>query len=349
MAVTIREVASHAGVSVATVSRALNRSGPVREETRRRVEAAVKALDYHPNSAARSLITRRTRMLGVLLPDLHGEFFSELIRGLDQAAQAAGYHLLVSSSHDNATDLDAALQGMHGRLDGLIVMAPKVGGAVLSQLLPTHIPLVLLNSADADLECDALRIDSFGGARDMVQHLVSHGHRRIAFINGPEENFDAQERLRGYRAGLEAAGLCPDPLLEVPGDFAGSGGHAGAISLLAVRPPPTAIFAANDAMALGALSALREAGVAVPGRMALAGFDDISSARYASPPLTSVRGPIGQLAARAVTRLVSRATTRTATRELLPAMLVTRHSCGCGQDGALGSSTDGSSADGTAG
>jgi LacI family transcriptional regulator len=348
MAVTIREVASHAGVSVATVSRALNRSGPVREETRRRVEAAVKALDYHPNSAARSLITRRTRMLGVLLPDLHGEFFSELIRGLDQAAQAAGYHLLVSSSHDNATDLDAALQGMHGRLDGLIVMAPKVGGAVLSQLLPTHIPLVLLNSADADLECDALRIDSFGGARDMVQHLVSHGHRRIAFINGPEENFDAQERLRGYRAGLEAAGLCPDPQLEVPGDFTGSGGHAGSVSLLAVRPPPTAIFAANDAMALGALSALREAGVVVPRMMALAGFDDISSARYASPPLTSVRGPIGQLAARAVTRLVSRAT-RTATRELLPALLVPRHSCGCGQVGALGSSAVVGSADGMTG
>lgn len=333
MTVTIRDVADRAGVSVATVSRALNRSGPVREETRRRIEEAVRALRYRPNSAARSLITRRTRMLGVLLPDLHGEYFSELLRGIDQAAQAGGYHLLVSSSHDNADDLEFALQGMHGRLDGLIVMAPKVDGAVLKELLPVDIPIVLLNSADDGLECDSLRIDSFAGARAVLEHLAAHGHRRIGIINGPAENFDARERLRGYRAALEAAGLPLDERLEVAGDFTGPAGYAGANDLLAVEPRPTAIFAANDASALGALSALQQAGIPVPEEMALAGFDDIASTQYAMPPLTTVRGPLTQLGARAVARLaaaISGGATAALQRELLPAALVLRRSCGCG-------------------
>jgi len=332
MTMTIRDVARRAGVSVATVSRALNRSGPVREETRRRVEAAVRALRYRPNSTARSLITRRTRMLGVLLPDLYGEFFSELIRGLDEAAQAGGYHLLVSSSHDNASDLEAALHGMHGRVDGLVVMAPKVKAEVLEDLLPGNVPVVLLNSPAGERPRDSLRIDGFGGARAVACHLAAHGHARIGIINGPAENFDAQERLRGYRAGLAEAGLAPDEALEVAGDFTGSGGYAGATALLALARRPTAIFAANDAMAVGALSALRAAGLAVPEEMALAGFDDVSSAQYMIPPLTTVRGRIWDLGARSVARLaeaMAAGAAREQQPELLPATLMARRSCGC--------------------
>ena len=340
MTVTIRDVASRAGVSVATVSRALNRSGPVREATRRRIEEAVKALRYRPNSAARSLITRRTRLLGVLLPDLHGEFFSELIRGIDHAAQMGGYHLLLSSSHDNANDLEVALEGMHGRLDGLIVMAPKVEARVLGPLLPANLPIVLLNSAASGLECDALRIDSFGGARELVVHLAGHGHRRIGIINGPPRNFDAEERLRGYHAALDTAGLQRDERLEVAGDFTASGGYLAGQQLLAVRPRPTAIFATNDAMAMGALSAMLDAGVAVPGDMALAGFDDVSSTQYTIPALTSVRGPISELGARAVARLaaaVSAPGTTVHLEESLPVTMVLRRSCGCGEAGGSGS------------
>lgn len=332
MTVTIRDVAHRAGVSVATVSRALNRSGPVREETRLRIEEAARALRYQPNSAARSLITRRTRMLGILLPDLHGEFFSELILGIDQAAQALGYHLLVSSSHDNASDLEVALRGMHGRLDGLVVMAPKVDADVLKELLPRNVPIVLLNSADDGLDLSSLRIDGFGGARAVVRHLVEHGHRRIGIINGPAENFDALQRLRGYRAALEEAGAVQAEELEVSGDFTGTGGHRGANLLLSLDPRPTAVFAANDAMAVGAMSAFRSAGVAVPEEMALVGFDDVSSAQYTIPALTSVRGPIRQLGARAIARLadaVAGAASQLPQQEVLPATLVLRRSCGC--------------------
>ena len=332
MTVTIRDVATRAGVSVATVSRALNQSGPVREDTRRRIEAAARALRYRPNSAARSLITRRTRMLGVLLPDLHGEFFSELIRGIDQAAQAEGYHLLLSSSHDHALELEAALHGMHARVDGLVVMAPTVEARVLQALLPRSVPVVLLNSADGAHAQSSLRIDSYGGARAVVQHLIGHGHRRIGIINGPAQNFDAEQRLRGYRASLAEAGLGNDPALEVRGDFSGAGGYAGAEALLRLSVRPTAVFAANDAMALGALSAFRAAGVAVPQDMALIGFDDVSSTQYAIPPLSSVHGQISDLGGRAVVRLAEAIAGRESAtpQETLAATLVLRRSCGCG-------------------
>lgn len=333
MAVTIRDVAKRAGVSVATVSRALNQSGPVHEDTRQRIELAARALDYRPNNAARSLITRRTRMMGVLLPDLHGEFFSELIRGIDQAAQAEGYHLLLSSSHDDSADLEAALQGMHGRVDGLVVMAPTVDAGVLKDLLPRNVPTVLLNTSDRDLPHSSLRVDSYGGAHAIVAHLIGHGHRRIGMIEGPARNFDAAERLRGYRAALVNAGLGWDPGLVVPGDFTGSGGYRGAQGLLALAARPTAIFAANDAMAIGALSALRAADVAVPEDVALAGFDDVASTQYTIPPLSSVHGQISDLGSRAVTRLAEEVAGRAvpvSPQETIPATLILRRSCGCG-------------------
>jgi len=335
MTATIWDVARRAGVSVATVSRALNRSGPVREETRRRIEEAARELNYAPNSAARSLISRRTGMLGVLLPDLFGEFFSELIRGIDGAAQGRGYHLLVSSSHDAASEIEAALRGMRGRVDGLVVMAPMVEAAVLKPMLPRNVPVVLLNSPLADGAFDTLTVDNYGGAREVVAHLLSHGHQRVAILKGPERNHDAEERLRGYRAALAEAGVPWREELEIPGDFTGESGYRGAEAVLRMEPRPTAIFAANDAMAFGALSALRDAGVAVPEEMALAGFDDVSSTRYTIPPLTTAHVAIRELGARAVGMLADAlvpgagARPRPRPRETLPATLVVRRSCGC--------------------
>ncbi len=332
MSVTIKDVARRAGVSVATVSRALNRSGPVREETRRRIEQVAQALNYAPNSAARSLISRRTGMFGVLLPDLYGEFFSELIRGIDGAAQARGHHLLLSSSHDAAGKIEAALRGMRGRVDGLIVMAPTVDAPVLRSILPRGVPVVLLNSPVADSALDSLTVDNYGGAREVVSHLLWHGHERLAVLKGPERNHDAEERLRGYRAALRDAGVPWREELEIPGDFTGEAGYAGAAALLRLDPRPTAIFAANDAMAFGALSALRDAGVAVPEEMALAGFDDVSSARYTIPPLTTAHVPISELGERAVAMLaesVGAGSGRPRRRETLAAEVVVRRSCGC--------------------
>jgi hypothetical protein len=201
---TIRDVARQARVSVATVSRVLNEKDTVRDETRQRVRSAVERLGYVPHGAARSLITRQTNTIGVLLPDIHGEFFSELIRGIDATVRKSGYHLLVSSSHGDRAEAGAMLRAVRGRVDGLIVLSPDVGALALPAHLSETLPVVLLNSAAAGDSFDLINIENSAGAFAMVRHLVSLGHRRIAFIKGPEANQDATERLRGYRQAVAA-------------------------------------------------------------------------------------------------------------------------------------------------
>ncbi len=336
MKVTIRDVAREAGVSVATVSRVFNRSGPVREPTRQRILEVADRLRYVPDSAARSLITRRTGTLGVLLPELYGEFFSEVIRGIDGAAQARGYHVLLSSSHANRGEIVTALRAMRGRVDGLVVMSPDIDAQGLRANLPESLPVVLLNCAVSGSAYDSLNIDNLGGASAMVEHLLALGHRRIAMIAGPARNHDASERLRGYRTALEAAGAEVRDEWVLPGDFTESGGHRAAERFLELDPRPTAIFAANDSMAVGAVSRLREAGLVVPDDVAVAGFDDIPIAAYVSPPLSSVQVAIAELGSRSVELLVEAIEEKNRhvrRQEVLPTRLVIRASCGAQRGG----------------
>lgn len=304
MATTIKDVAREAGVSVATVSRVMNGHAAVTPETRERIQRIAAELRFMPSSAARSLITRRTHTVGALLPDLHGEFFSELIRGIDLAARARGLHLLVSSSHDNAAEAAAALRAMHGRVDGLLVMSPHVDANFLGGNLPPGLPAVLMNTGVDDAEHATLRVDNFGGAQAMVRHLVGVGHRHIAFIAGPELNHEAQERLRGYRAAL--AELLPgERELVLQGDFTDASGERAGQELIALADRPSAVFAGNDMMALGCLSALTRAGLDVPRDIAVTGFDDIPICRYVRPALTTVRVPIVELGALALAELAT--------------------------------------------
>ena len=331
MTVTIRDVARVSGFSVATVSRVLNGSGPVKDDTRQRVRDVAASLRFSPNVAARSLSTRRTHTLGVLLPDLHGEFFSEVIRGVDQAAQAEGYHVLVSSSHNAPAEISAALATMRGRVDGVAIMSPVIDAGTLVAELPPSLPLVLLNCAGGQDNVDALDIDNRGGALAMVRHLVALGRRRIAFLRGPDGNADADARLRGYRDGMREAGIALDPEWELEGDFQQGAGLAAVRKLLATSPRPDALFAANDAMAIAAMSALRDAGLRVPDDVAVTGFDDIPIARYMHPALTTVRVDIAGLGARAVRTLidaVARKNEHARVRATLATELVVRASCG---------------------
>ena len=304
MSVTIKDVAREANVSVATVSRALNGHPNVAEDVRQRILAVADRLRYSPHHAARSLSSRRTQTIGVVLPDLYGEFFSELMRGIDQVARERGLHLLVSSYHGNPREQGAALRTMRGRVDGLLLMSPFVHGAeALAADLPP-MPVVLMNPALVLEGQAAVGVDNHGGAMTMVRHLVELGHRRIAFIAGPEDNFDACERLRGYRDALSQ--LLPDAETRVlPGDFDEASGHRAGQALLDAGALPDAVFAANDMMALGCLFALSQAGVQVPGDVALAGFDDIPLSRYVHPPLTTMRVEIAELGARAIHRLLA--------------------------------------------
>jgi LacI family transcriptional regulator len=332
MRVTIRDVAREAGVSVATVSRVFNDSGPVSEQARLRILEAAQRLRYAPNEAARTLINRRSQAIGALLPDLHGEFFSEVMRGLDRAAQRAGHHLLVSGSHDDRAAVEGALRAMRGRVDGLVLMFPDVEAAALAPNLPTGIPIVLLNCpSDACGPVDTLAIDNFGGARAMTRHLLDVGHRRIAILTGTLRNHDALERLRGFGAALRDGGGETHDRWRLVGDFTEASGYDATRRLLRERERPEAIFASNDSMAIGALAALHEAGIEVPLEMAVAGFDDIPMARYLSPPLTSVHAPAFELGGRAIGRLLDaleRPPRRTPRHETLPTRLVVRSSCG---------------------
>ncbi|HST43702.1 MAG TPA: LacI family DNA-binding transcriptional regulator, partial [Luteimonas sp.] len=251
VAVTIKDVAREAHVSVATVSRALNGHDNVAAAVRARVLQVAGTLRYSPHHAARSLSSRRTGTIGVVLPDLHGEFFSELMRGIDLVARERGLHLLVSSYHGNPVEQGTAMLAMRGRVDGLLVMSPSGPGAGDLDDPLQGLPSVLINTpASVANTHGAISVDNHGGALAMMQHLRAAGHARIAFIAGPADNFDARERRRGYLDASSADGSAP---WVVDGDFSESSGcHAGE-QLLAATSRPDAVFAANDMMALGCL------------------------------------------------------------------------------------------------
>jgi LacI family transcriptional regulator len=337
MATTIKEVARKAGVSIATVSRVLNNVGSVDARTRLMVQETARELHYVPNALGRNLSRRRTEAIGLLLPDLFGEFFSEVIRGTDQTAQEHHYHVLVSSSHNSRDEIEAALRAMRGRVDGLIIMSPHIDAQTLHENLPAGLPTVLLNCAVRGADFDSMNVDNFGGARAMAEHLLSHGHRRIGFIRGAPYNLDAAERLRGFLEACTDAGLAPTDILQAPGDFSEGAGYAAARTLLESPRPPTAVFASNDSMAIGALSALRELGLRVPDDVALAGFDDIPIAGYLTPALTTVRVGISELGAIAMRRVLRAIRDRGGhqrRQELIRAELSIRASCGCAYAGS---------------
>lgn len=299
---TIRDVAERARVSVASVSRVLTGAGVVAEPTRLRVLEAVEALSYVPHSGARSLSTNRTDTVGVILPDLFGEFFSELIRGMDVAARAAGLHLIVSSSHDDASDAAAAIRSMRGRVDGLIVLSPHLDADNLAANLAGRLPVLLMNGGATDAGRPSIVVDNIGGARTAVEHLLSIGHRRITHIGGPTGNLEARDRQAGYVQAMQAAGYEP---AVVPGDFTQASGHRAMRDLLAEGVRPEAVFAGNDMMAVGALLAMQEAGVWVPDDVAVVGFDDVPIAALVRPTLTTMRIEIAETGRRAVERLVT--------------------------------------------
>ena len=297
---TIRDVAREADVSVASVSRVLNGHEGVRAALRSRVETAAARLGYIPHAGARNLSLARSGAIGVVLPDLHGEFFSEVLRGMDREASARGLQLLLSNMHDDPLRAVEALHTMRGRVDGLVVMAPHVDPDLLCRHLPPGLPVILVSCAAHREPRPELRVDNVAGAAAMVRHLIETGRRRIVHLSGPIGNVEAKERIRGYEAAIAEHALVPR---VIPGDFMEEAGVAAAEELLRDLEAVDAVFAANDMMAIGLMVALRRAGVAVPGQVAVAGFDDVPLARLVAPALTTMRIGIADIGARAVTRL----------------------------------------------
>jgi LacI family transcriptional regulator len=301
---TIRDVARTAGVSVATASRALNGHLNVTEGVRKRVTDAAAQLNYIPHSGARSLTRQRSDAIGVVLPDLFGEYFSELVRGIDSVAHQAGLQLLLSNMHGSAQGTAMAIRAMRGRVDGLLIMPPESDPAYLASSLPPGLPTVLINYPPGHVDVPSVAIDNYSGARAMTESLLERGYRKIAHISGPRDNRDARERLRGFIDAMrESAGELS--ALILPGDFTEEAGAEAARLIIAGNMAVDAVFAANDMMAVGCLAILREAGIIVPDQIAVAGFDDIPLARHTYPALSTVEVHIADMGVTAMTLLLA--------------------------------------------
>ena len=302
--VTIRDVAREAGVSVASASRALNGHDNVTPETRARVQTAATKLRYVPHSGARSLTRRKSDAIGVVLPDLFGEFFSEMIRGIDRVAHAHGLQLLLSNMHGNPHEESNAVRAMRGRVDGLLVMPPDARRERLFDALSPGLPAVLLNCHVPTTEIASVGIDNEGAARTMTRHLIDRGYRRIAFVSGPRHNHDSMARQAGFRAAIAETTGERDPII-IPGDFSEASGAEAARLLIAGRLKVDAIFCANDMMAIGCCGVLAEAGIAIGDKVGVAGFDDIPIAHYVAPSLTTMNVRIAELGATAAEKLIA--------------------------------------------
>ena len=296
---TIRDVAKRAQLSVATVSRALNGFENVSDSAREKIALAVSELGYVPHAGARSLSLARNNAIGVVLPDLHGEFFSEIVRGMDREASRRGYLLLLSNLHAKSEQATKALRAMRGRVDGLLVMAPHLGKDELASALPPGLPAVLINTRTQPGGHSAIHLDNAAGASAVIDHFAALGRKSVVHIAGPAGNIDAQERAAAASAAAKKNGL---ELTIIEGDFEEDSGAAAVESLRERGARFDAIFAANDNMAIGALEALRRAGVRIPEEVAIAGFDDIPLARHLG--LTTVGVRIAELGERALTRLL---------------------------------------------
>ncbi len=300
MGATIRDVAERAKVSISTVSRVLNDTCNVRADKRERVLEAAAELGYTPNPAAQSLHSRQTGAIGILLPYVSGDFYAELLNGIDSAAQEDGRMLLISSSHNSSDELEAALKGMYRRVDGILVMAPVLTVESVLDRAPSGIPLVFLNTRSEGKRVPTISFDNFGGMRQMAEHLIASGHSKIGFITGPRDAYDAQERFRGFLEALRVSGIPVNEDLIFEGEFTQQAGYDGTKYLLGLPEPPSAIMTSNDDAAVGALSAIRDAGLRIPEDVSLTGFDNIPSSAFTFPPLTTVHVPIRELGRRSV-------------------------------------------------
>lgn len=328
---TIQDVARRAGVSRQTVSRVLNNKGEVRPETRERVLAAIEELNYRPNAVARSMVRGHTCTLGCIAPTLTDYTFASIIEGAQAEARRQGYFILTGSAPTEHEVESLLEEFLHRQVDGLIVFNPYADGRFryLLPLIENGTPVVYLGNTPCNEPVSSVRCDDRDGGYQATRYLLELGHRGIATITGPPNEECVGDRLNGYCRALAEYDLSVDERLILRGDWSAISGYRATYSLLETGVPFTAIFAQNDQMAIGAIRALREAGLQVPRDVSVIGFDDIPLASYFDPPLTTLRQPMTELGVQAARLLITtiRRPESAPERLLLPASLVERASC----------------------
>jgi LacI family transcriptional regulator len=332
--VTTRDVARLAGVSSSTVSHVLNGTRFVSDDVRRRVLGAVQNLGYEPNGVARSLKVNRSMTIGLIISDIGNPFFTAIVRGVEDAAQANGYVLVLCNSNEDHVREAMHLRALRAkRLDGLILAPAGEAHDYLRDTVRAHFPLVFLNRDVAGIDAPAVLLDNETAAFEATNHLLSLGHRRIGMIGGRPLASTSSERARGYGRALREAGVPADERLLVSGGSEVEGGCAAALALRALEPRPTAIFAGNNQMTIGALGAIQARGLRVPEDLALLGFDDFAWADVFRPRLSTVAQPtyeLGSTSANVLFKIMADPTAEVPRRTLLPGRLVIRDSCGAG-------------------
>jgi LacI family transcriptional regulator len=337
--VTISDVARRAGVSSMTVSRVINDSARVRPETRVRVEHAISELGYVPSRLARGLSAQRTGTLAVIVPDVANPFFTLIVRGAEDVARRAGFGVILCDTRSDVTiERDVIEEMIAHRVEG-IVIAPVSDRSRdhLRRLFKFGIPFVLVDRSVAGIKADTVLGDSADGARRLVAHLISLGHRRIGLIVESGDVSTARDRRAGYDAALEAAGIPLDPALVVETTVDALGGSEGMRALLALEERPTAVFTVNNLVAVGAIESVRAAGLQVPDDVALVCFDDIEYASRLYPFLTAMEQPAETFGTLSTQLLLERIDRRGPERPrvvVLAANFVVRRSCGARGSGS---------------
>jgi LacI family transcriptional regulator len=331
-AASIHDVATAARVSIATVSRVMNSPHLVSAKTAARVQEVIRDIGYAPNPFAQGLITRSSRVLGIALPDIHGEFYSELLRGADAEASGRGYHLLVTSENKGRGGKGSRNGGLgFGLIDGVAVMIADADNSLSRAARETSLPTVVLDSDLHERGVDSVVVDNAGGTREAARHLLS-GTRgeRLFFVGGPPVNFDSQQRAAAFQAALRESGVSVRSEQVAFGEYTPEWGAswAGANLSKEAGGGPVGVLAGNDEIAIGVLQAAADRGLRVPEQVRIVGFDDTRLASLIRPRLSSVRVPMAEVGAAAVRLLVRRIDDRSAGIECvrLPTSLVVRES-----------------------
>lgn len=330
-AVTIKQVAAEAGVSTATVSRVMVGSAGVTRKMRDKVRAAVRKLDYHPNQLARGLRAGLRKVVGVIVPDLQNPFFPAVVHGVEEVLSEAGYILMLGHSGGEAEREKLHLSVLRGEgAAGLILIPEDRSGGAYEALRSWDMPVVAVDRAPKGLPVDLVSTSNREGVRDAVAHLLGHGYREIAFINGPEGLSITRDRLDGYRDALREAGMAVREAYIIHSDFRQEGGRLAMTRLLGLPKPPRAVVSANNLMTLGALQAIHERELRIPEQVAIVGFDDMPWATSLRPPITVVTQPTEDLGRTAAQLLLERLQDpgRVLRHVILPTQLVVRASCG---------------------
>jgi LacI family transcriptional regulator len=330
---TIRDVARLSGVSPMTVSRVINESERVSPGTRKRVEDAISELGYVPSRLARGLSRQRTGTLAVIVPDVANPFFTAVVRAAEEVARRADYHVILCDTRaDLSVERDVIEELIAHRVEGIVIAPVSDRSAThLRRLAAFGVPFVLIDRTIPGVDSDVVLGDSSGGARQLVDHLVSLGHRRIGFIVESDDVSTARDRRKGYEAALNAAGIAFDPALVAQAAPDPSGGSAGMAKLLELEERPTAVFTVNNLVALGAIEAVRAAGLEVPDDVALVCFDDIEYASRLYPFLTAMEQPAQTFGTLGTQLLLERIEGRGPERRhevVLPGEFIIRKSCG---------------------